>query len=347
MAQSFRCDFGTTAAGERVELLTLNHGDLSCRIITFGATLHTLCVPDRDGKNVDVVLGYDTLEEYQTHDAYVGAVVGRYANRIAKGRFTLHDQTYVLAVNNGPNHLHGGIVGFSHRVWKVDELTENQAVLSLDSPDGEEGYPGHLCVKVTYTLEKNGLTIRYQARSDKDTPCNLTNHAYFNLSGHSGSAVTGQDLQIFGDRYTPADQGLIPLGEPVPVEGTPMDLRQMRNIGEGMSQDFKQLTQAQGYDHNWVLHGEIGTLHPAARAFSPESGITMEVDTTLPGLQLFVSRFPAPGLKGKGSTPYISRQGFCLETQFWPDSPNHPNYPQAILKAGEVWKHSTVFRFSK
>jgi len=315
---------------------------MSCSVLTYGGTLQSLVV-----NGVDVVLGFDDLAGYQNQTNYIGALVGRYCNRIDHGKFTLNGRVYELATNDGDHHLHGGNVGYDKRLWTVEDLTADSLTLSLFSPDGEEGYPGNLTVRVTYRLTEDSLVIDYEAVSDQDTICNLTNHAYFNLSGHSGSAVTGQDLQIFGDRYTPADQGLIPLGEPAPVEGTPMDLRQMRNIGEGMSQDFKQLTQAQGYDHNWVLHGEIGTLHPAARAFSPESGITMEVDTTLPGLQLFVSRFPAPGLKGKGSTPYISRQGFCLETQFWPDSPNHPNYPQAILKAGEVWKHSTVFRFSK
>jgi len=345
MAQSFRCDFGTTAAGERVELLTLNHGELSCRIITFGATLHTLCVPDRDGKNVDVVLGYDTLEEYQTHDAYVGAVVGRYANRIAKGRFTLHDQTYVLAVNNGPNHLHGGIVGFSHRVWKVDELTENQAVLSLDSPDGEEGYPGHLCVKVTYTLEKNGLTIRYQARSDKDTPCNLTNHAYFNLAGQGTGFVLDQEIAIFAQFYTPTDADSIPLGWEEPVENTPMDLRTLTPIGAKIGEPFLQLIQGKGYDHNYVLDGEMGHLRPVAQAYCDTTGIEMQVETTLPGVQFYTANFLEEGRAGKNGAVYGPRHGFCLETQFYPDSPNQGAFPSSVLKAGEEFDHTTRFVF--
>ena len=334
--------FDTMPDGSEIQKVTLRAGNMSCSVLTYGGTLQSLTVG-----GVDVVLGFDDLAGYQSQTNYIGALVGRYANRIAYGKFTLNGREYTLATNDGDHHLHGGKVGFDKRLWTVEDLTADRLTLSLFSPDGEEGYPGNLSVRVTYRLTEDALTIDYEVVSDADTLCNLTNHAYFNLSGHDGAPVTEQELQIFGDSYTPTDVGLIPLGAPAPVEGTPMDLRQPRKIGEGMAEEFEQLTQALGYDHNWVLNGEIATLHPAAKVFCEETGITMEVDTTLPGLQLFVSRFPTPGLMGKGNVPYIGRQGFCLETQFWPDSPNHPDYPQAILRAGEIWKHKAVFRFSK
>ena len=334
--------FDITPDGREIQKITLRSDDMSCSVLTYGGTLQALTVG-----GVDVVLGFDDLAGYRGQTNYIGALVGRYANRIACGRFTLNGQNYTLATNDGDHHLHGGNVGFDKRLWAVEDLAADRLTLSLFSPDGEEGYPGNLAVRVTYRLTKDALVIDYEAVSDEDTLCNLTNHAYFNLSGHDGFPVTEQELQIFGDCYSPTDAGLIPLGKPEPVEGTPMDLRQPRKIGEGMARDFEQLKQALGYDHNWVLTGEIGTLHPAAKASCGETGITMEVETTLPGLQLFVSRFPAPELKGKGNTPYIGRQGFCLETQFFPDSPNHPDYPQAILRAGEIWRHTTVLRFSK
>ena len=334
--------FDTMPDGSEIRKITLRSGEMSCSVLTYGGTLQSLKVGD-----VDVVLGFDDLAGYQNQTNYIGALVGRYANRIAHGKFTLNGTEYTLAANDGDHHLHGGRVGFDKRLWTVEDLSAHRLTLSIFSPDGEEGYPGNLMVRVTYQLAEDALTIDYEAVSDGDTLCNLTSHAYFNLSGHDGAPVTEQSLQILGDSYLPTDGGLIPLGDPAPVEGTPMDLRQPRLIGEGMAQDFAQLKQALGYDHNWVLNGEADTLCPAAKASCEETGITMSVDTTLPGLQLFVSRFPTPGLMGKGEAPYIGKQGFCLETQFWPDSPNHPEYPQAILRAGDLWKHRTVFRFSK
>ena len=334
--------FDSMPDGREIRKITLRSGEMCCSVLTYGGTLQSLKVGD-----VDVVLGFDDLAGYQGQTNYIGALVGRYANRIAYGKFTLNDVEYSLAANDGDHHLHGGNIGFDKRLWTVEDLAADRLTLSLFSPDGEEGYPGNLAVRVTYKLAENSLTIDYEAVSDADTLCNLTNHAYFNLSGHNGTPVTEQELQIFGDFYTPTDAGLVPLGKPEPVEGTPMDLRRPLKIGDGMHRDFEQLKQALGYDHNWVLNGETGSLRSAAKAFCPETGLAMEVETTLPGLQLFVSRFPAPGLKGKGDTPYIGRQGFCLETQFYPDSPNHPDYPQAVLRAGESWRHTTVFRFSE
>lgn len=338
--------FAVMPDGTEVQKITLRSGDMSCAVITYGGALQSLCVPGSDGQVKDVVLGFDTLEGYQNQTYFIGALIGRYANRIAKGRFTLNGKEYVLNTNNGENHLHGGNVGFDKRIWTVEVLEEDCLTLSLTSPDGEEGYPGTMQVKVTYRLTDDALCLDYEAVCDQDTVCNLTNHAYFNLSGHAGGPVTRQELQILGDYYMPTDTGLIPLGKLAPVEGTPMDLRKSQLIGAHIGDNFAQLTQAGGYDHNWVLGGEVGCLRKVARAHCTETGISMDVETTLPGLQLFVSQFP-DGFSGKGGAAYAHRQGFCLETQFYPDSPNHPEYPSAVLPAGKPWKHQTIYRFSK
>lgn len=338
--------FGTTPQGRQVELLTLDNGQISCRILTLGATLQALEVPDGQGRKVDVVLGYDTLTEYLENDGYLGAVVGRYANRIAAGRFSLNGRDYTLAVNNGPNHLHGGLVGYSHRVWQVAELTDTQAVLTLDSPDGEEGYPGHVQVQVTYALSGTSLTIHYQAVTDADTPCNLTNHAYFNLSGHDSGNAMDQELQLRAESYTPTDETSIPLGTVEPVEGTPMDFRALTPLGERIDAPFLQLQLGNGYDHNYVVQGDTGTLRPCATALSRRSGIVMEVETTSPGVQLYTANFVPQGRKGKGGCAYGPRHAFCLETQFFPDSPNQPAFPDALLRPGKPFDHTTRFTFS-
>lgn len=346
MNQSSRCPFGTTRGGEPVELLTLDNGTISCEILTFGATLRTLTVPDREGKPVDVVLGYDHLSDYETRDGYLGAVVGRYANRIAKGQFSLNGKTYSLAVNNGPNHLHGGIVGYSYRVWTVEELTPQKAVLTLESPDGEEGYPGALSLRVTYALEGSALSLHYEALAHGDTVCNLTNHSYFNLAGQDSGPVLDQTLSLCASRYTPADETSIPYGTLEPVESTPMDFRTPTPIGARIEDDFEQLKLGHGYDHNYVLDGPVGTLRPAARAFSSKTGIMMETETTLPGMQLYTANFLPEGCPGKSGASYGPRHAFCLETQFFPDSPNQPVFPSTLLRAGERYDHTTRFRFS-
>lgn len=338
--------FGTTPQGRQVDLLTLDNGQISCRILTLGATLQALEVPDGQGRKADVVLGYDTLTEYLENDGYLGAVVGRYANRIAGGRFSLNGRDYTLAVNNGPNHLHGGLVGYSHRVWQVAELTDTQAVLTLDSPDGEEGYPGHVQVQVTYALSGTSLTIHYQAVTDADTPCNLTNHAYFNLSGHDSGNAMDQELQLRAASYTPTDETSIPLGTVEPVEGTPMDFRALTPLGARIDAPFRQLQLGNGYDHNYAVQGEAGTLRPCATALSRRSGIVMEVETTSPGVQLYTANFVPQGRKGKGGCAYGPRHAFCLETQFFPDSPNQPAFPDALLRPGKPFDHTTRFTFS-
>ena len=338
--------FGITPDGEPVSSIRLDNGLISCQIITFGATIRSLTVPDRNGNPVDVVLGYDTLEEYLTHDGYLGATVGRYANRIAKGQFRLNGKAYTLATNNGRNHLHGGLQGFSHRVWHIAHSDAHRVTLSLTSDDAEEGYPGKLECSVTFTLEGSCLILRYHATSDRDTLCNLTNHSYFNLAGHSSGSVLEQTIQIFADRFTPANEESIPLGTIEPVANTPMDFRVPMPIGAHIHEPFPQLLYALGYDHNYVLNGTIGTLHPVASAYAPATGITMEAETTLPGVHFYTANYLPQGRTGKGGCSYNPRQGFCLETQFFPDSPNQPLFPSALLKAGESYHHCTVFRFA-
>ncbi len=339
--------FGVMPDGTAVELYTLRGGALSCGVITFGGSLQSLRVPDRTGKPVDVLLGFDALEPYLIHGKSLGALVGRYANRIGGARFTLNGETCRLAANdNGVNHLHGGLHGFNQRVWTVEEAEEDRLVLSLFSPDGEEGYPGDLTVHAAYTLTAEGLTIRYRARCGRDTVCNLTNHAYFNLSGHDSGPVLEQTIQLLADFYTPTDPLSIPTGEIAPVEGTPMDLRRPLPIGARIGEDFPQLLQAGGYDHNWIPNGEPGTLRPIARASSSATGISMEVLSTLPGVQFYTGNYLDGCPAGKGGAPYANRWGFCLETQFYPDSPNHENFPSCVLRAGEAFEHTAAFRFA-
>lgn len=345
MSETFGTPFGVTKNGEEVRELRLDNGRLSCAILTFGAALRALSVPGNAGP-VDVVLGYDTLAQYETEGGYFGAIVGRFANRIAGGRFTLNGQEYVLVRNDGPNHLHGGTVGWSHRVWSVEEADGTRAVLTLDSPDGEEGYPGHLRVRVTYALEGDALSIRYEASGDRDTPCNLTNHSYFNLSGQGSGPVLDQELQLFASAYTPADSTSIPLGQIEPVDGTPMDLRVPGPIGARIGEPFQQLVWGHGYDHNFVVDGRPGVLRPAARARSRATGVVMEVETTSPGVQFYTANFVEDGRKGKGGAVYGLRHGFCLETQHFPDTPNQPAFPSATLRAGERYEQLTRFRFS-
>ena len=339
--------FGVMPDGTAVELYTLRSGALACGVITFGGSLQSLRVPDRTGRPVDVLLGFDTLEPYRTHGKSLGALVGRYANRIGGASFTLNGKSYPLAANDhGVNHLHGGLTGYNQRVWTVEDAGEDHLTLSLFSPDGEEGYPGNLTVHVTYTLTAEGLTIGYRAECDQDTVCSLTNHAYFNLSGHDSGPVLDQTIQLLADRYTPTDPLSIPTGEIAPVEGTPMDLRRPTPIGARIGEAFPQLLQAGGYDHNWIPDGEPGSLRPIARASSPASGISMEVLSTLPGVQFYTGNYLDGCPAGKGGAAYAKRWGFCLETQFYPDTPNHENFPSCVLRAGQVFDHTASFRFS-
>ena len=351
-----RTVFGRMPDGTEVEEITLRNGGMACRVITYGGAVRSLIVPDRNGNPVDVVLGFDTLEDYRAQDKYIGALVGRYANRIGGAKFTLNGVEHTLAANDGANSLHGGDVGFDKQVWAVEELTDNSVTLSLTSPDGQEGYPGTLDVRVTYTLADGALSIDYRARSDKDTVCNLTNHSYFNLSGHDSGSVESQDIRLYASRYTPTVPGSIPTGEIAPVEGTFMDLRHTQPIGACIDEDFDQLTMAGGYDHNWVIDGWDSTgcqdtpcqdtLRPAAWAWSPDTCVVMECFTTLPGVQFYAGNYLDGCPAGKDGARYAKRCGFCLETQFFPDSPNQPAFPSCVLRAGEEYHSTTVYRFS-
>lgn len=340
--------FGHMPDGTPVEELTLRGKsvlgeDMTCRIITYGGAVRSLEVPDANGNPVDVVLGFDTLEDYMAQDKYMGAIVGRYANRIGGARFTLNGVEYRLAANEGPNHLHGGNVGFDKRVWTVERLTDASATLSLVSPDGEEGYPGALEVRVTYALDRDTLRIFYWGKCGKDTVFNPTNHTYFNLSGHDSGSVEGQYIRLFSAHYTPVGPGSIPTGELASVEGTPMDLRKAQRIGDHIGDPFQQLALAGGYDHNWVLTPRNGAL--AAMAFSEDTGIAMSAHTTMPGVQFYTGNFVEGCPGGKGGAVYRDRSGFCLEAQFYPDSPNQPQFPSCVLRAGEEFQHWTSYRF--
>ena len=340
-----RTAFGRMPDGTQVEQIALRSGSMVCQLITYGGAVRSLTVPDRDGSPVDVALGLDTLEDYRAQDKYMGALVGRYANRIGGARFTLNGVEYPLYANDGPNSLHGGKVGFDKRVWTVEALTDNSVTLSLVSPDGEEGYPGTLSVQVTYTLKGGALSIQYRAVCDRDTVFNPTNHTYFNLSGHNSGSVEGQYIKLFASHYTPTVPGSIPTGEIAPVGGTPMDLREAQPIGAHIGDPFEQLALAAGYDHNWVLADSRST-EKFARAWSPDTGIAMDVSTDLPGVQFYTGNFIQGCPAGKGGAVYGNRHGFCLETQFFPDTPNKPGFPSCILRAGEQFFSKTSYVFS-
>jgi aldose 1-epimerase len=339
-------------AGKPIEMVTLKNGrGIEVQAITFGAIITSIKVPDRAGTIADVALGFDAPEGYWTDPPhpYFGAIVGRYGNRIAKGTFTLDGKAYPLAINNAPNTLHGGVKGFDKQVWDVttkEEAAGSSAIFSRTSPDGEEGYPGTLRARVTYTLtEKNELIVDYHATTDKATPVNLTQHTYFNLAGEGSGTILDHELTLAADRYTPVDETLIPTGELAPVQGTPFDFRKATAIGARIDQANPQLKNGKGYDHNWVLNKKGAGLQHAATLRDPKSGRTLDVSTTEPGVQFYSGNFLDGTIKGKGGKPYVLRSGLCLETQHYPDSPNQPKFPSTTLKPGDVYKSQTVFRF--
>jgi aldose 1-epimerase len=345
---------GTVRVDDKpIEMFTLNSGTgVEIQVMSYGGIITSLKVPDREGRAADVVLGFDSPQGYlnQPPPPYFGALIGRYGNRIAKGKFTLDGHSYTLAINNDPNALHGGTRGFDKVLWTVNSRESADGasvVLTRTSPDGEEGYPGNLQVRVTYTLtSKNELVVDYHATTDKATPVNLTQHSYFNLAGHDSGDILAHQLMINADRYTPVDATLIPTGELAPVEGTPFDFRQPTAIGARIDQDNPQLKNGKGYDHNWVLNRTGTGLSLAARVTDPKSGRTLEVRTTEPGLQFYSGNFLDGTIKGKGGHAYAHRSGLCLETQHFPDSPNKSNFPSTILEPGHSYDSKTVFAFS-
>jgi len=340
-------EWGKTPDGTVVHLFTLtNRQGVVAKVTSFGAILTELRVPDRAGRPANVVLGFDNLDQYVKGHPAFGATIGRFANRIAKARFSIDGVEYKVAANSGANHIHGGRQGFDKRVWQARPLLpkdrEAAVEFSYVSQDGEEGYPGNLKVTVTYTLTDSGeLRIDYRASTDKATPINLTNHSYFNLAG-SGD-VRDQELMINADRYTPADGELIPTGEIASVKGTPLDFTKPLKIGARIEQ---LKPQPGGYDHNYVINGDPGTLRLAARATEPRSGRVMEVSTTEPGVQLYTANGLDGNITGVDGVVYPRHGGFCLETQHYPDSVNKPAFPSPILRPGQTFNSTTVFKFS-
>ena len=336
---------GFSESDPSVNLYTLtNKNGLVAKITNYGGILTQLLVPDKSGQPGDVVLGFDTLKQYQAQSPYFGATVGRYGNRIAKGKFSLNGKQYTLATNNGPNHLHGGKVGFDKVVWDASpgETPDGPSLtLHYVSKDGEEGYPGTLDVTVIYTLaNENALKIEYAATTDAPTVFNPTNHSYFNLGGEGSGSILDETLYVNADRYTPVDADMIPTGELVPVKGTPFDFSSPTVIGSR----FDQLEN--GYDHNYVLNHPAGEIGLAARLSDPKTGRVMEVRTDQPGVQVYTANFVDGSFSGVGGKPYVKNGAVCLETQHFPDSPNHPAFPTTELKPGETFKSTTIYKFS-
>jgi len=345
-----KASFGKTADGENVDLYTLrNTKGVEAKITNLGGIVVSLKVPDKNGKFDDVVLGFNDLDSYLKPGPYFGALIGRYGNRIAKGRFTLNGVEYKLAVNNGENHLHGGIKGFDKVIWTGRESKTKAGpavILTYLSKDGEEGYPGNLNVTVVYTLTNNNeLKIEYSATTDKDTVTNLTHHSYFNLAGEGNGDILNHLVTINATRFVPTDAGSIPTGELRNVSGTPFDFLKATAIGARINQEEEQLKLGNGYDHTWIINGRPGALRLAAEAYESTSGRRMQVWTTEPGMQFYTGNFLDGTLTGKAGKIYQRRYGFCFETQHYPDSPNHPAFPTTTLKKGATYRSTTIYRF--
>ena len=344
--------FGKTPNGEEIDLYTLrNANGVETKITNYGGIVVSQTAPDRNGSLADIVLGFNDLESYLTkNNPYFGAIIGRYGNRIGKGRFTLNGVEYKLAVNNGENHLHGGIKGFDKVIWTARELKSKlgpAVVLTYLSKDGEEGYPGNLRVRVVYTLTNhNELRIDYSATTDKDTVLNLTHHSYFNLLGEGNGNILNQRVTINANRFVPTDAGSIPTGELRRVVGTPFDFLKATAIGDRIDNDDEQLKLGNGYDHTWVINGRPGIMRLAATAYEPSNGRKLEVWTTEPGMQFYTGNFLDGSLTGKAGKPYPRRSGFCFETQHYPDSPNKPSFPTTTLRKGMTYRSTTLYRFT-
>jgi aldose 1-epimerase len=340
-----KADFGKTKDGTPVELYTINDGDITVKITTFGARVVSIEAPDKNGKKADVVLGYDDVASYEADTStYFGSIVGRYGNRIAKGTFSINGTTYHVPINNHGNALHGGPAGFSTKVWKAREIFEG-VEMTLVSPDGDMGFPGALTLKVNYSLQHASLHINYSATTTKPTVVNVTNHSYFNLAGDGKGTILGTELMINADAYTPVDATQIPTGKIEPVAGTPFDFRKAKPIGQDIGEKNAQLATGDGYDHNFVLNASGPGLHVAAVAYDPESGRTLTVSTTEPGVQFYSGNFLDGTEHGKYGVTYEKHAGFCLETQHFPDAPNEPKFASTLLKPGQTLRSVTVFAF--
>jgi len=346
--------FGKTAEGQNVDIYTLtNKNGMTVKIINYGATVVSLTAPDRNGKYEDVVLGYDNIEGYEADKSYFGAIVGRYGNRIGKGKFKLDRKEYQLSINNGENHLHGGTIGFNKKVWEVIDTKYLNGLSAISmkyiSKDGEEGYPGTVELTVSYNLNnENELTINYSAWTDKNTILNPTHHSYFNLTGDPNKTILDHELMIDADKFTPVDKGLIPTGKFVDVTNTPMDFRKPTKVDAHINENYEQLKFGLGYDHNWVLNKHQELQPMIATVYEPTSGRFMQVFTDQPGIQFYCGNFLDGKVKGKNGVMYEFRTGLCLETQHFPDSPNKPDWPSTVLKASktESYKQTTTYKFS-
>jgi aldose 1-epimerase len=338
--------WGHTNDGVAVPVYTLKSAAIEVRVTAWGAKLVSVRTPDRAGKLADVVLGYDTLDGYLAdRKTFFGGVVGRYGNRIALGKFSIDGKSYTIPVNDGKNALHGGPVGFDQHVWESKEIPGGVEFTHV-SPDGDQGFPGALTAKVKYTLAGHTLRIDYASSADKATVVNLTNHSYFNLNGDDQGDILNHVLELNADKYTPTDAGLIPTGVLAPVADTPLDFRKPTAVGARINDDFEALKLAGGYDHNWVLNGEPGKLRLAAIISSPESGRVLTVETTEPGVQFYAGNFLDGSFTGRHGVKYTKRTGFCLETQHFPDSPNHPDFPSTLLRPGVTRHSTTTFSFT-
>jgi aldose 1-epimerase len=336
-----------TVDGQPIDVYTLQDGKVTVRILNYGGIVMSLEAPDRNGKPANIVLGFDSLDGYVKtgNKPYMGAIIGRYANRIAGGTFELDGKTYHVPKNDGDNALHGGINGFNKKVWSAKEIRDG-VELTYVSKDGEEGFPGTLTTSVRYTLVGNELQIEYTAKTDANTVLNLTNHSYFNLKGQGNGDILGHEMKIYARRYTPVNANLIPTGELAPVTGTPFDFLNSTVIGSRIDSDDEQLKLAHGYDQNWVLDGGGKKVELAAEAYEPTTGRVLEVLTDQPGIQFYTGNFLDGSVTGTGGKVYNRRYAFCLETQHFPDSPNHPTFPTTELKPGETFHSTTVYRFS-
>jgi aldose 1-epimerase len=341
--------FGTTREGKKITLYTLtNSHHMEVRAMNYGAIIVSLRVPDRKGQVADIVLGHDTLEGYFDNSPHLGGLVGRYANRIANGSFTLDGVKYSLPKNNGPNTLHGGIKGLDQAVWQGTPLKgETGVAFSCLSKDGEEGFPGNLKVRVTYSLtEADELVINYEATTDQPTVLNLSQHSYFNLAGEGAGDILNHEVMISADRFTPVDSTMIPTGELRPVKGTPLDFTTQTKVGARIDDNYEQLVLGKGYDHNFVINRKAEGLVSAARAYEPTSGRVMEISTDQPGIQFYTGNFLDGTVTGKQGHVYKRRYGLCFETQHFPDSPNHPQFPSTVLRPGQTFQSRTIFKFS-
>ncbi len=340
--------FQDTIQGKEVTLKKIENGELTAYFTNYGARLVGLWVPNEDGELTDVVVGFGDIEGYlNSTEAYFGATIGRYGNRIAKGRFSLDGEEYQLPINNDPNTLHGGKSGFEDKVWEVEQPNDSTLIFSYTSKDGEQGFPGNLETSVTYALtDDNALRIAYEATTDEKTIVNLTNHAFFNLNGEGSGTILDHEMKIFADRYTPVDSTLIPTGELASVEDTPFDFRETKTIGEDIDESNEQLENGQGYDHNFVLNGVYGKIRPAATVTGEKSGITMKVFTQEPGLQFYSGNFMQGKNTFKNGSKDDHRTAFALETQHFPDSPNQPDFPSTVLEPGEKYQTVSIYKFS-